>query len=96
MRGVEERPAGLLYRAEQTSSELERLLLAKFAELPMEPVVMRGVASRRRVRHFGLGFDCDSWETTETEPIPDYLLASGSVVQTDDKHPRAERASSLS
>lgn len=74
MRGVEEHPAGLLYQAELVSPDEESHLLGRFGELETEPVVMHGVASRRQVRHFGVGYDFDSWDTSATEPIPDYLL----------------------
>ncbi len=74
MRGVEERQAGLLYRTDMVTPGQESELLGRFAALETEPVVMHGVASRRQVRHFGVGYDFDSWETAPTEPIPDYLL----------------------
>jgi alkylated DNA repair protein (DNA oxidative demethylase) len=74
MRGVEERPAGLLYRPDLITPEEESHLLVRFAALETEPVVMHGVASRRQVRHFGVSYDFDSWGTAPTEPIPGYLL----------------------
>lgn len=74
MRGVEERPAGLVYRMDQISPEVEDRLLGRFADLETEPVTMHGVASRRRVRHFGVGYDFESWGTTATEQVPDFLL----------------------
>lgn len=75
MRGVEEYPAGLVYEAGLLTRAEECELLVRFAELDMEPVVMRGVASRRQVRHFGWGYDFDSWDTAPAESIPGYLLA---------------------
>jgi DNA oxidative demethylase len=77
MRGVEERPVGLVFRNELITPDQEADLLARFASLEMEPVVMRGVASRRQVRHFGVGYDFDSWETAPTDPIPEYLTQLG-------------------
>ena len=74
MRGVEERPAGLLYRIGLVASVEESDLLGRLPALETEPVVMHGVASRRQIRHFGVGYDFDSWDTVPTEPIPDYLL----------------------
>jgi alkylated DNA repair protein (DNA oxidative demethylase) len=75
MRGVQERPAGLVYRTDLVSAGQEAELVSRFAALETEAVVMRGVASRRQVRHFGVGYDFDSWSTAPTEPIPGYLLA---------------------
>jgi alkylated DNA repair protein (DNA oxidative demethylase) len=74
MRGVHERPSGLLYAAELISTEEEAELLAWCGALETEPVVMRGVASRRQVRHFGVGYDFSKWGTAPTEPIPDRLM----------------------
>ena len=74
MRGVEEAPAGLVYEPLLLGSTEEADLLARFAGLATDPVVMHGVASRRQVRHFGVGYDFDSWGTTTAEPIPGYLL----------------------
>lgn len=79
MRGVEERPAGLVYRTELITPQEESALLDRFAALATEPVVMRGVASRRRIRHFGVVYDFDSWDTAPAEPIPSYLLGLRTV-----------------
>ena len=76
MRGVHEHPSGLLYAAELISTEEEAELLAWCGALETEPVVMRGVASRRQVRHFGVDYDFSTWGTAPTEPIPDSSPAS--------------------
>ena len=73
MRGVPEHPAGLRYQEDLVTADEEAELLSRFADLGMEPVVMHGVASRRRVRHFGPTYDVDSWATASAEPIPDSL-----------------------
>jgi alkylated DNA repair dioxygenase AlkB len=75
MRGVTERPAGLRDLGEVLTAAEESALLTRLASLATEPVVMRGVASRRQVRHFGVSYDFDTWGTTPAEPVPDYLLA---------------------
>jgi alkylated DNA repair dioxygenase AlkB len=74
MRGVEERPAGLVYAPAFVSDAEESDLLARLAGLETRPVVMHGVSSRRRIVHFGVGYDFDSWDTTAAPPVPDYLL----------------------
>jgi alkylated DNA repair dioxygenase AlkB len=74
MRGVVERPDGFTYWTEVLTFDEEAGLLEVFASLETKPVVMHGLASRRRVCHFGAGYDFDTWTTTRAEPIPDYLL----------------------
>jgi alkylated DNA repair protein (DNA oxidative demethylase) len=73
MRGVEERPNGLMYRPAVLSAGEEQMLLETLNDLDFEPVAMRGQPARRTVRHFGYTYDFDSWGLTRTDPIPDYL-----------------------
>jgi len=75
MRGVVERPAGLVYEPELIDRATERALLDRLAHLDLEPVVMRGRAARRTVRHFGYGYDFDSWELRPTDPLPPWLVS---------------------
>ena len=74
MRGVAERPAGLAVHADVLSAEEEAELLGHLASLDLRPVVMHGVASRRRTCHFGAGYDFDARAATPAEPLPSYLL----------------------
>lgn len=74
MRGVEERPVGLVHRDDLVTPGEERDLLAWLATEETEPVVMHGTESLRRVRHYGVAYDFTSWTTTPTEPVPDELL----------------------
>jgi alkylated DNA repair protein (DNA oxidative demethylase) len=74
MRGVVERPSGLLYREELITADAEAELLERFAQLEVTPLVLHGVPSRRLTRHFGVGYDFDSRSTRDVEPIPDYLF----------------------
>lgn len=52
----------------------ETLLVDRFASLDLRPVVMHGVASRRRTCHFGAGYDFDARTATAAESMPSYLL----------------------
>jgi alkylated DNA repair dioxygenase AlkB len=79
MRGVEERPAGLVYVPDVIAPEAEADLLDRFAQLDTRPMVMHGVPSRRRVRHFGVAYDAESWRVAPAEPIPPHLLALRAV-----------------
>ena len=74
MRGVPERPRGLAYVDDLVAVDEETALLQWCEGLETEPMVMHGVASRRRVRHFGVSYDADSRATAATEPVPDELL----------------------
>lgn len=74
MRGVAEHPRGLLLEPEVLSTAEEGELLSWCRSLDTEPVVMHGAASRRRVRHFGVGYDFATWGTTSVDPVPDVLL----------------------
>jgi alkylated DNA repair protein (DNA oxidative demethylase) len=74
MRGVLEVPAGFVYESELLRSAEEAALLAEFEGMEFESVVMHGQAARRTVRHFGYGYDFDSWRVRPTDPIPASLL----------------------
>lgn len=74
MRGVEERPAGLLLDTDVLTTDEESALLAWSRGLDTEPVVMHGVASRRLVRHFGVDYDYASWRTSATGLLPEEVV----------------------
>ena len=74
MRGVEERPRGLVLEDDVVSPDEETGLLRWCDRLETEPVVMHGVESRRRIRHFGVTYDFAARGTAPTEPVPDILL----------------------
>jgi DNA oxidative demethylase len=74
MRGVAERPAGLAVHRDVISYAEEADLVDRFSWLDLAPVVVRGVASRRRTCHFGAGYDFDSRAATPAESLPSYLL----------------------
>jgi DNA oxidative demethylase len=73
MRGTVEHPAGLTYREDLLTVAEEESLLRRFASMELEPVVVRGHAARRTVRHYGWTYDFDSWGLTPAERPPAYL-----------------------
>ncbi len=73
MRGTVEHPAGLTYRQEVLTVAEEEALLRRFERLELEPVVVRGHAARRTVRHYGWTYDFDSWGLSPAEQPPAYL-----------------------
>jgi alkylated DNA repair dioxygenase AlkB len=74
MRGVPERPAGLAVHQDVLSEGEEARLVGRFMSLDLRPVVMHGVASRRRTSHFGAGYDFDARTATPAKPLPSYLV----------------------
>jgi alkylated DNA repair protein (DNA oxidative demethylase) len=70
---TETQPLGLAVRRDLVDSREQEELLAKIRELDLRPVVMRGQASRRLVRHFGLRYDYGSSEVAEGDPLPAWL-----------------------
>jgi alkylated DNA repair protein (DNA oxidative demethylase) len=74
MRGMPEVPAGLVVRPDLVTDDEEAQLVEHCAAADLQPLVMRGVASRRRVAHFGAGYDFDARAATPAAPLPAYLL----------------------
>jgi DNA oxidative demethylase len=74
LKGVRQEPEGLKYRLEFVSPVEELELIDLAAALEMHPVVLHDQPSRRRVRHFGYGYDLEAWKVIEGEPLPQALL----------------------
>jgi alkylated DNA repair dioxygenase AlkB len=66
-------PPGFAYRAELITTQEERELATRLAELPFEPFLFRGYEGRRRVVSFGLRYDFSGAGLVEAAPIPDWL-----------------------
>lgn len=73
MRGVQERPAGLVYQPDLIDEDEERALLVVFDELELRDVRMRGQVARRTARHYGFDYDYGSFRLTETDALPSGL-----------------------
>ena len=74
-RTIEERPEGLVYRAEIVSREDESALLDEIERLEFHDIRMHGVVAKRTARHFGLDYDYERRGVlTDVDPIPDWLL----------------------
>ena len=72
-RAITEDVEGLTYIEELISPDEERELLAFLEALDYRPVVMRGQAAKRTVRHFGLDYDYEHGELVPTDPLPPEL-----------------------
>ncbi|HZP43602.1 MAG TPA: alpha-ketoglutarate-dependent dioxygenase AlkB [Candidatus Binatia bacterium] len=72
-RTTDEPPPGLRYVPDLLDAAEERPLLAGLAALPFREVVMRGVAARRTVVHFGWDYGYESWTLAPAPPLPPFL-----------------------
>lgn len=69
----EEQPDGLVFVPDFLTPSEEGQALDVLAGMELYEVVVRGQASLRQVRHFGLGYHYESHELAETEPWPTEL-----------------------
>ena len=67
---VEEPPPGLVYEPAFLTGDEESAAIAVIEAIEFEPVVMRGQAARRTVKHYGYGYGFESHELTPAEPLP--------------------------
>ncbi len=74
MRGVPERPAGLVYHPGLLDEAQEQALVAAVERYDFQQVVMHGQPARRTVRHFGFGYEYDSARAVPGDPLPPELL----------------------
>jgi alkylated DNA repair protein (DNA oxidative demethylase) len=68
-----ELPDGLLYAPDFLTGAEEGGLVDELEALEFEEIRMRGKTARRKVRHFGFGYDYDRGEVSPTEPLPQSL-----------------------
>ena len=74
MRGIWERPGGLVYLPDLVTAPEEEWLLCRLAQDSYGEVRMRGQVARRTVRHYGVSYDCEAAEIAPGDPIPQWLL----------------------
>ena len=74
MRGVPERPAGLVHHPDLLDDAQENALVAAVERYDFQQVVMHGQPARRTVRHFGFGYDYDSARAAPGDPLPPELV----------------------
>ena len=60
MRGISERPEGLVYVPDLVPAPEEERLLSRMAHESFGEVRMHGQVARRTVRHYGVGYDVES------------------------------------
>jgi alkylated DNA repair dioxygenase AlkB len=69
-----ELPEGFVYKPEFISRDEERALVAAIAQLDFAQVKMHGVIAKRRVVHFGMGYEYESAALGSAPAIPQFLL----------------------
>jgi len=67
-------PEGFAYRDELLSSDQERTLVERFAQLHFKEFEFRGFLGKRRIVSFGWRYDFNTRELQKAEEIPDFLL----------------------
>jgi DNA oxidative demethylase len=73
MRGIQQRPDGLVYQPELIDEADERSVVAEVERMPLREVQMRGQVARRTVLHFGFDYGYESWRLTPAAPLPESL-----------------------
>jgi hypothetical protein len=64
---------GLRYAAEFVSPEMERKLISRIRDLPLQPFQFGQFEGKRRVASFGFRYDYGLRQLQEAEPIPSWL-----------------------
>jgi DNA oxidative demethylase len=73
MRGVVERPEGLLYQPALLDEDEDVALRRELERLELRDVRMHGQLARRTVHHFGYDYGYESWKLTPGEPVPGWM-----------------------
>lgn len=66
-------PEGLHCTRDFISAETERELIARIADLPLQPFQFGAFEGHRRVKSFGFRYDYTAQRLVEAEPIPEWL-----------------------
>lgn len=69
-----ELPEGFVYQSDFISNDEERALVDAIERLEFGEVRMHGVVAKRRVAHYGRGYEYNSAGLTEAAPIPEFFL----------------------
>jgi alkylated DNA repair dioxygenase AlkB len=69
------RPEGLAYTADFLTAEEERELIARIAELPLEPFQFGIYEGKRRVVYFGARYDFTRQRLERADALPDWIMS---------------------
>ena len=75
-------PAGMTYEDNFLTPEEEQDLVGEIQSLTFSQIEMHGVVAKRRVAHFGVGYEYNSRNLREAMPLPDFLDALRRKVET--------------
>jgi DNA oxidative demethylase len=73
MRGVVERPEGLVYQPVLVDQDEDAALRSRLDQLELREVRMHGQVAKRTVYHFGFDYGYESWALTSGEPLPTWM-----------------------
>jgi alkylated DNA repair dioxygenase AlkB len=74
-------PEGLRYQPEFVTRDAEAELIARIAELPLQPFQFGAYQGKRRVASFGFRYDYSLRKLQEAAPIPSWLAPAVSSVE---------------
>jgi alkylated DNA repair dioxygenase AlkB len=74
MRGISERPEGLVYVPDLVMAPEEEALSSRMAAESYGEVRMHGQVARRTVRHYGVSYDFEAADIAPGDPVPDWLF----------------------
>src|SRR5687767_2953677 len=75
-------PPGMTYEEDILSSDEEREIARGIETLSFGTVEMHGVVAKRRVAHFGVGYEYNSRRLREAVPLPAFLDGLRCKVET--------------
>ncbi|RZU31753.1 alpha-ketoglutarate-dependent dioxygenase AlkB [Blastococcus saxobsidens] len=73
MRGIWQRPEGLVYLPDLLLAPEEGEFLSRMAGEPYGEVRLHGQVARRTVRHYGVSYDFEAAEIAPADPLPEWL-----------------------
>ena len=73
-RSASELPSGFVYQREFISAVEEQALIGAIERIPFAEIKMHGVVAKRRVAHFGHGYEYGSRQLEPAPEIPESLL----------------------
>jgi len=77
-----DRPVGLSYWPDFIGADEEQRLIAQIERLPLQPFQFGAYEGKRRVASFGHRYDYSTRRLEDAEPIPDWLQAAATRIES--------------
>jgi alkylated DNA repair dioxygenase AlkB len=68
-------PPGWTYSPDFLTAQEQNRLFQHIQTLPLAPLRMKGVLSKRLVLHYGWDYHYDAWKIKPTDPMPEFIVA---------------------